>query len=93
MGLDLVELILETEDRFDVVLPDSDCQRVRTVADLAGLVASRLPPLPPEMTAEQRARAEQRVLEGIRELTAEQAGLPLERVRPESEFVKDLGLQ
>lgn len=43
MGLDAVELVIEVEDRFNVKLPDSECARVRTVADLAALVISRVP--------------------------------------------------
>ncbi len=43
MGLDAVELVMEVEERFNVTLPDAECWRVRTVADLAALVLSRLP--------------------------------------------------
>jgi acyl carrier protein len=43
MGLDAVELVMDIEDRFRIALPDSECSRVRTVADLAALVISRLP--------------------------------------------------
>lgn len=43
MGLDGVELVLEVEDRFRIKLPDAECSRVRTVADLAALVISQLP--------------------------------------------------
>jgi len=43
MGLDGVELVMEVEDRFGVRLPDAECSRIRTVADLAALVVSRLP--------------------------------------------------
>src|SRR5262249_10836385 len=42
MGLEMVELVMETEERFGVQLPDEDCSRVRSVADLANLVVSRL---------------------------------------------------
>lgn len=43
VGLDSVELVMDVEDRFNVKLPDADCQRVRTVADLAALVIMQLP--------------------------------------------------
>lgn len=43
MGLDSVELVMEVEDHFRVRLPDPECERVRTVADLAALVMARLP--------------------------------------------------
>ncbi|MBC7772047.1 MAG: hypothetical protein H7210_06105 [Pyrinomonadaceae bacterium] len=42
MGLDSVELVMECEDEFGVRLPDADCERVRSVADLAGLISTRL---------------------------------------------------
>ena len=43
MGLDGVELVMEVEDHFKVILPDAECAQVRTVADLGALVISRLP--------------------------------------------------
>lgn len=43
MGLDGVELVMEVEERFGVTLLDSETSQVRTVADLAALVVSRLP--------------------------------------------------
>lgn len=43
MGLDSIELVMEVEDRFQVKLPDAECERIRTVADLAALVIARLP--------------------------------------------------
>jgi acyl carrier protein len=43
MGLDGVELVMEVEDRFNVKLSDSECERFHTVADLAALVVSKLP--------------------------------------------------
>lgn len=39
----------------------------------------------------ERLIAQQKVLETVRRLTAEVSGEPLEKVRPESEFIKDLG--
>jgi len=46
MGLDVVELMMEVEDRFKVTLRDSECSRVRTVGDLAALVVASLPRTP-----------------------------------------------
>lgn len=43
MGLDSVELVMDVEDRFNITLPDVALGRVRTVADLAAIVISRLP--------------------------------------------------
>lgn len=161
MGLDGVELVMAVEDRFGVKLRDSECSRVRTVADLAALViahlsrpsasscpsakafydlrlllgsegdvprgkvrpgarldglftapelargesfagpiaASHRRPGPgghalkiPAENSGQRLAAQQRVLEEVRRLTSEQLGIPIEKVQPESDFVRDLDL-
>lgn len=43
MGLDSVELAMEVEDEFSIRLSDAECEQVRTVADIAALVISKLP--------------------------------------------------
>lgn len=43
MGLDLVECIMEVEERFQINLPDEELEQMDTVADLAALVMARLP--------------------------------------------------
>lgn len=42
MGLDVVEIVMTVEERFKVSLPDSECARAVTVADLAALVIRRM---------------------------------------------------
>jgi acyl carrier protein len=42
MGLDTVEIVLRTEETFNIDLPDDDCSRVITVGDLYRLVLSKL---------------------------------------------------
>jgi acyl carrier protein len=76
MGLDAVELVMEVEVRFNVKLPDADCQRVRTVADLAALVVARLPSVQvgPCPTA--------RAFFDLRRLMVAHAELERSRVRP-----------
>lgn len=56
---------------------------METVGDIARAIA-------PIERSGNRLLDELRVLEEVRKLTAEQLGLPLERVRPESDFVRDL---
>lgn len=56
---------------------------METVGDIARAIA-------PIERSGNRLLDELRVLEEVRRLTAEQLGLPLERVRPESDFVRDL---
>jgi acyl carrier protein len=47
MGLDIVELIMEVEETFDITLPDRELFHVRTVGDLYRLVLAKLPPSGP----------------------------------------------
>ena len=42
MGLDIVELVLEIEDEFDIHLPDSDMEVIRTPYDLATYIYEKL---------------------------------------------------
>jgi acyl carrier protein len=42
MGLDLVELVLEVEDAFDLKIPDQDLERIRTVGALIQYVRFRV---------------------------------------------------
>lgn len=44
MGLDGVELIMETEDRFGIAIDDSEYAELRTVGDLYRIVLSKLGP-------------------------------------------------
>lgn len=46
MSLDGVDIVMEVEDHFKVILPDHECSQVRTVADLAAVVLARLPRSP-----------------------------------------------
>jgi hypothetical protein len=34
MGLDIIELVMEIEEAFDIVIPDQDGERIRTLGDL-----------------------------------------------------------
>jgi acyl carrier protein len=75
MGLDAVELVMEVEDRFSVDFSDAECQRLRTVADLAALVISKLP--------KSRGRCPTaRAFFDFRKLLTEHAGVERRRIRP-----------
>jgi acyl carrier protein len=42
MGLDTVEIVLRTEETFNINLPDNECSQVITVGDLYRLVLRKL---------------------------------------------------
>lgn len=78
-------LFIGIKDLFDVNFP----RGIETVGDVARTIA------PIEVSIEnsgQRLAAQQKVLDEVRRITAEQLGLPLDKVLPESNFVKDLGV-
>jgi acyl carrier protein len=84
MGFDTVELVMEVEDEFDVLLSDAECGNVRNVGDLAVLVTSKLGP-------SSDGSVYQAVLEKVRTITADQFGVEIANVQAQTEFVKDLG--
>ena len=42
MGMDTVEIVLRTEEIFNIDLPDRECERIVTVGDLYRLVLNKL---------------------------------------------------
>lgn len=42
-SLDLVELVMELEDRYGIRIPDEEAARILTVGQAADFVAARLP--------------------------------------------------
>lgn len=42
MGLDVVELVMETEDRFETSIPDMFAERIQTVGDLHAFLMNRI---------------------------------------------------
>jgi acyl carrier protein len=59
MGLDVVELVMRTEEVFDITIPDEDAERASTVGKLYEIICARLslPPSPirPTSTAAPRS--------------------------------------
>ncbi|MEE2677212.1 MAG: acyl carrier protein [Myxococcota bacterium] len=41
-SLDVVELVMQLEDEFDIEVPDEEAQTIRTVADVERYVASHI---------------------------------------------------
>ena len=42
MGVDTVEIVLRTEEMFNVDLPDDECSRIVTIDDLYRVLLSKL---------------------------------------------------
>jgi acyl carrier protein len=42
MGLDLVEVVMRTEEVFSISIPDEDAEQIRTVGDLYRIVLEKL---------------------------------------------------
>lgn len=40
-SLDIVELVMEIEDKFEIEVPDSDAEKIVTVSDLVNYVKSK----------------------------------------------------
>ncbi|HJO22633.1 MAG: acyl carrier protein [Myxococcota bacterium] len=41
-SLDVVELVMQLEDEFDIEVPDEDAEAIRTVADVERYVAAQM---------------------------------------------------
>lgn len=85
MGLDTVELVLETEKYFGVSVPDERAEKTDTVEKYARLLcelrAQTESPLPYD-----------EVLLQLQQIIAKMFKIPIQRIAPEARFVKDLGL-
>ncbi len=81
MGLDMIELVLETEKRFGIKLDDADFSRVRTVADFAVCVSRQLPTsiaVSPKVEAFHR----------LRDSMVAEAGVERRLIRPSAKLVE-----
>jgi len=107
MGLDTVEIVLRTEETFNVDLPDDECSRVVKVGDLYRLVLTKLelPYLASteiEGTGNGRDRSHMRVPGPfswttpdvwltLRGIILDQLQVEADDVKEEAAFMRDLG--
>jgi acyl carrier protein len=42
-SLDALNIIFDVEERFDIVIPDEEARRIKTVGDMIDIVARRIP--------------------------------------------------
>jgi acyl carrier protein len=83
MGLDSVELVMNTEEHFGIEIPDHIAETLFTVGDLHDFVVA-------ELHRSGRARDAEAVFSELRELICDQLGIEPERVVPAARFVQDL---
>jgi acyl carrier protein len=82
MGIDIVELVMEAEEEFEVTIPDAIASGVETAGELSEVIRERLAALGlPEIDPWPR----------VQRLISDQLGVPIERVTPKAHFVRDLG--
>jgi len=99
MGLDLVELVMQTEETFAFTIPNEDAEEVRTVGDLYRLTLARLeiPYEPAQLDARYHRRAITEpwsaplVWATLRHVIVEQLQVEEDEIREESHFQNDLG--
>lgn len=77
MGLEGVQIIMETEKRFGVEITDPEAEALRVVEDLHLLVMAKLGAGAPEPGA---------VWERIRDIIVEETGIRREEIRPGSRW-------
>lgn len=86
MGLDTVELVLEFEEKYSIVISDADAEELGIVGDLARYIVRE--------SASQRAVSltfEPVLLEVI-DLLVSSFAVPRQRISSASHVVRDLGL-
>jgi acyl carrier protein len=85
MGLDSVELVMNTEKHFGIEIPDDVAETLFTVGDLHGFIVA-------ELGRNGREQNPDTVFVELRQLICDQFGINPERVVAEARIVKDLGI-
>ena len=85
MGLDSVELVMNTEEHFGIEIPDHVAETLFTVGDLHGFIVG-------ELNRTGRRQDPDVVFVELRQLICDQFGVNPARVVAEAGIVKDLGI-
>lgn len=93
MGLEMVELTMEAEESFGIKIPDEALSNVRTVADFAAVIFSRLPADRRTLPSAEPCPTAHEFYQ-LRQYLVESVGLTQTRIRPTTRladlFGKDL---
>lgn len=86
MGLEMVELVMDIEDRFGVDILDHQASTIETVGQMQDVIVELL------IAKGQADRPELRdeVWHGIVEIVADQMGIDRSQIKPESRWVGDI---
>ncbi len=87
MGLDTVELVLETEKHFDITFADSELENIETVELFCKLIKHKL-----LIRQGFKAPSNTEIQKTIINFLVSDYGVNRDKVFPGSRFVKDLGL-
>ena len=86
MGLELVEIIMALEERFDVSIPDKVAEHCITVEDLQKAIAELL-------ASKRKCNVDDllpEVWQGMVQVVVEQMGMKPADIKPESKWVGDI---
>ena len=85
VGLDSVELVMNTEQHFGIEIPDHVAETLFTVGNLHGFIVA-------ELSRIGRRQNPECVFVELRQLICDQFGIKPERVVADARIVKDLGI-
>lgn len=79
MGLDLVELVMAIEEKFEISISDAEAGQIRTIGELCDCVAQKTT-LDPKMVWHQ-----------VCDVVVDQLGVDRLDLIPDTRFIEDLG--
>lgn len=82
MGLDVVQLFMNVEQRYGFTIPDADAREMRSVGDLHRYILDHAQPRPESDLA----------WLWLRDMIANEFGIQKDRITPEAWVVRDLGI-
>lgn len=91
MGLDTVELVLETEKHFSISLPDEALEKIETVESYCELIRTHSL-LNNNLSTQHLVPNYSTIYQYVVTLLNIEFGVPLHEIYPHSRFIKDLRL-
>jgi len=82
MGLDVVQLFMNVEERYGFTVSNADARKMRSVGDLHRYILEHAKPRPDDGEA----------WTWLRDMIESDFGVPSDRITPEAWVVRDLGI-